>query len=129
MKEKSRSKIPSKWVWIRDKLLELALPKLAEYADKIEAILRRLYGNTITEWWLEGGEYESCEEEFSNAESFSEKLDILLEVVYSDRACIACQVEVCATCRFARTKGVKYFDIITSNLTYLDENENKEVES
>jgi len=95
----------SKWEWITEKLEELGLVDLAAKAREIETILKRLYGDTITEFWEEN--FDNIESEYRTQETLENKLKIIFDIARNANYCVACiEHHVCSTCEFGKIAGI-----------------------
>jgi len=106
--ESTGDRILSKWEWIIKRCKELGLHESAKLAKKIEEILKELYENTITEWWLM--DYPELNMKYNSTEDMIEKVFILKKVIGRNEYCVACvkSKNDCLICEFALYTGACY---------------------
>ena len=95
--------IMSKWEFIAYWLDKLGYKELAEKARKIENALKELYGNTVTDGWIES--YNRYGKEMNylyDVGNTVEALKLIRYVARSVSGCVAClEDKYCDVCRFA----------------------------
>jgi len=103
------NEIMSKWKWIAKWCRELGFNELSKIADEIENTLRALYGNTVTDGWIE--RFSIYEEEMKRLHEVGNVVDALKLIRYVARSisgCVAClEDKYCDVCRFAIEYGAK----------------------
>lgn len=98
-------KMLSKWEFIEKKCLELGAVKCAGIAKNIEQILKKQYGDTKTEGWI--NEYEETErthEDLENIRNLAETVSSCIACVKSTEDC-GDSGSRCNYCKFADIAG------------------------